>query len=245
MMKLRLLPLVLVAAGSLFALKFLGLLTSGGYVLSVPRTAQAQSPAELFTASVNKPADSKGEGEKEGDKPKSDAAPALPLAAPKPQNLLDRDAPVSAAERAILERLQERRQELDGRMRDLEMRESLLKAAEKRLESRLNELKELESKVRTSVDKKDEAEAAKFKALVTMYENMKPKDAAKVFDRLETRVLIDIVAQMNPRKMSDILAQMSAEAAEKFTVETASRSGQDKSPNNSELPKIEGRPSGG
>ena len=43
----------------------------------------------------------------------------------------------SPAERAILERLQERRPELDARAKELEMRESLLKAAEKRLEARV------------------------------------------------------------------------------------------------------------
>ena len=40
-------------------------------------------------------------------------------------------APVSASERAILERLQSRRQELEARAREIDIRESLLKAAEK------------------------------------------------------------------------------------------------------------------
>src|SRR5271163_1267047 len=43
----------------------------------------------------------------------------------------------SGAERAILERLQERRQELDTRARELDIRESLIKAAEKRMEGQL------------------------------------------------------------------------------------------------------------
>ena len=37
-----------------------------------------------------------------------------------------------------------------------------------------------------------------------MYENMRPKDAAKIFDRLDLKIQVDLVAQMNPRKMSDI-----------------------------------------
>src|SRR5262245_27851811 len=47
----------------------------------------------------------------------------------------------SPGERAVLERLQTRRQELDTRNRELEMRENLLKAAEKRLEAKVSELK--------------------------------------------------------------------------------------------------------
>ena len=53
----------------------------------------------------------------------------------------------SPGERAVLERLQERRQELDNRTRDLEMRENLLKAAEKRVEAKVGELKDVELRV--------------------------------------------------------------------------------------------------
>jgi hypothetical protein len=41
----------------------------------------------------------------------------------------------SAGERALLERLQERRQELDARARELDLREGMLKAAEKKLQT--------------------------------------------------------------------------------------------------------------
>ncbi len=149
---------------------------------------------------------------------------------------------VSPAERAILERLQERRQALESRARELDLREGLLKAAEKRLESRFGELKEFETRLNGALQKRDEAEAARFKGLVTMYESMKPKEAAKIFDRLDMKILVDVANQMNPRRMSDILALMSAEAAERLTVELANRAGSDKMQSTADLPKIEGRP---
>ena len=74
-----------------------------------------------------------------------------------------------------------------------------------------------------------------------MYEGMKPKDAAKVFDRLEMPVLIEIASQIAPRKMSDILGLMSTEAAERLTVELARRAGSDQSASAADLPKIEGK----
>ena len=111
---------------------------------------------------------------------------------------------MSAGERAVLESLQQRRQELETRARELEVRDSLLKAAEKRIEQRLQELKDTEARLTGAESKKDEAEVTKFKSLVTMYENMKAKDAAKVFDRLEMRILVEVVNRMNPRRMSDI-----------------------------------------
>src|SRR5262249_59379874 len=147
---------------------------------------------------------------------------------------------VPPAERAILERLSERRNELEARGRDLDMRESLLKAAEKQLETRINELRELESRVNTSMQNKADSEASRFKNLVTMYDNMKAKDAAKIFDRLDMRVLLEVASQINPRRMSDIMAQMQPEAAERLTIELALRAKE--KGDGTELPKIEGRP---
>ena len=78
-----------------------------------------------------------------------------------------------------------------------------------------------------------------------MYETMKPKDAAKIFDRLDIRVLIEVASQIKPQRMSEIMAQMSPEAAERLTVELAARSGGERTSIPSNLPKIDGRPSGG
>lgn len=145
----------------------------------------------------------------------------------------------SPAERALLARLAERREELEKRAKELDMRESLVLAAEKRLEGRVAKLKQLESRINAAVQAKDEEEEARFKNVITMYENMKAKDAARIFDRLELRVLAEVATKINPRRMSDILAQMSPEAAERLTIELARRA-KDQPP--AELPKIEGRP---
>jgi flagellar motility protein MotE (MotC chaperone) len=141
----------------------------------------------------------------------------------------------------LLERLSERRQELDKRGRELDIREGLIAEAEKRMEARLAEIKQGEAQLATAAEKKDEAETARFKSLVTMYENMKPRDAAKIFDRLEMSVLLEVASQINPRTMSEIMAQMQPDTAERLTVELASRAKAAAKPGG-ELPKIEGRP---
>ncbi len=171
--------------------------------------------------------------------------PAAPETKPAGTSIpLDNVAPPSGAERAILERLQQRREELDKRARELDIRESLIKAAEKRMEGELAELKQTEQRIVEETKQKNDAQAARFKSLVTMYENMKPRDAAKIFDRLETGVLLDVASKIEPRHMADIMAQMSPDSAERLTVELASKAQQGRltsaSPN--DLPKIEGRP---
>jgi flagellar motility protein MotE (MotC chaperone) len=173
-------------------------------------------------------------------KPAEVKAEPPPPGAPQPIDLTKPQ--MTAGERAVLESLMQRRQELEARAREIEVRENLLKASEQRIEARLQELAEAEAKLKGAVTKRDEAEVAKFKNLVSMYENMKAKEAAKVFDRLELRILVEVVNMMNPRRMSDILALMSTEAAERLTIEIANRSGPDRPAPATELPKIEGRP---
>ena len=108
---------------------------------------------------------------------------------------------------------------------------------------KLAEIKEGEAQLVTATQKKDEAEAARFKGLVTMYENMKPRDAAKIFDRLEIGVLLEVASQINPRTMSDILAQMSPEIGRAIDRRACEpRAAQHRKDGNGDLPKIEGRP---
>jgi flagellar motility protein MotE (MotC chaperone) len=130
---------------------------------------------------------------------------------------------MSPAERALVERLGERRDEIDARQRELDMREKLLETAERKLDGRVGELKAIEERLETKKDERDSAEAQGLKKLVIMYENMKPRDAARVFDRLPSDVLVPVVLQMNPRKMSEVMAAMNPEAAEKLTVSLATR----------------------
>ena len=113
------------------------------------------------------------------------------------------------------------------------------------MEGQLTELKATEARITVATQQKDEAQAARFKGLVTMYENMKPRDAAKIFDRLDTGVLLDVVSKIEPRKMADILALMSPDAAQHLTVELASQAQQVKQANGpNDLPKIQGQPAG-
>ncbi|MCC8948768.1 flagellar protein FlbB [Bradyrhizobium sp. Arg62] len=257
---IRVMPVVLVAIFGLMVLKVAGLVLDGGYVFADdtppagpagPSWAQQNfnfpgaGKAVVDSKIKADPGDITGSVEhkdaKKGEAPK----PAAPAAEPsKPDGVVvNLDAPpqVSASERAILERLQARRQELETRAREVEIRESLLKAAEKRIEAKVEEAKANDAKTNADAAAKAEADAARFKGIVTMYENMKPKDAAKVFDRLEMNVLYQIASQIQPRKMSDILGLMQPEAAERLTVELARRAGGDKSASTDDLPKIEGK----
>lgn len=149
----------------------------------------------------------------------------------------------SGAEREILQRLQQRREELDKRARELDIRENMVKAAEQRIGAHLAEIKEVEGRIKTETVQKNQAEADRFKGLVTMYESMKARDAAKIFNGLDMDVLIKVASAINPRTMADIMGQMSPDIAQRLTVALASKAqAAAKNEGPAELPKIEGRP---
>ncbi|MDB5580215.1 MAG: flagellar protein FlbB [Bradyrhizobium sp.] len=243
---IRVIPVVLIAILGLAVLKVAGLVIDGGYVFDYQSKPAAKSWAQdtfnFPSAGKGDPADITGTVAAKKEEAPKPAAPATEP--PKPDGVVlypEQTAPVSASERAILERLQSRRQELEARAREIDIRESLLKSAEKRIESKVDEMKAVESRISTASGAKSEIDAARFKGIITMYEGMKPKDAAKVFDRLEMSVLFEIASQIAPRKMSDILGLMQTEAAERLTVEMARRAGTDKAAAVADLPKIEGK----
>lgn len=236
MVSLRLLPVVTVAAGGLLFLKAVGLV-SGDLGGQGPRSVRAEDGGIPGLESAADGALTTG----------TTPAAAQPRpAGPQPLSAMPPAAPVSASERAILERLQERRQELDTRQRELDMRENLLRATERRLEQRANELRELEGRIAGLEQRRDEAEQARFRGVVSMYETMRPKDAARIFDTLDLAVLIEVARAMRPPKLADILAQMQPDPAKRLTTELARRPGlpgadpRQVSPD--ALPKIEGRP---
>lgn len=238
----RLVDAVAVAAGALLCLKVLGLASGAGNpdaahpndksgVAAQQNRAFAQAlvqarknyqpPDVLVTNAVRKPGETP-EQARPGASENADSA--LPASAAATATSEPGVLPPSPSERAILERLGERREEWQKKGKDIDLRERLLEDAHRKLEARINDLKALEEKAESEAAKRGESETANLKNLVTMYESMKPKDAARIFDRLSHDVLVPVVVQMNPRKMSEVLAVMAPEAAERLTVALATRS---------------------
>ena len=161
---IRVLPVVLVAIVGLAVLKIAGLVLDGGYVFDVQSSGEAgvtqeavlgAGDAELSRAlrratDAIRPTSPARRRPKKEEPPK----PAAPATEPaKPDGVVvfpDQTPQVSESERAILERLQERRQELEQRAREIEIRESLLKSAEKRIEGKVEEMKAVEARISTA-----------------------------------------------------------------------------------------------
>ena len=176
-----------------------------------PAPAKGEQKADAANSETAKAEPPKGGAEKATEPPKAGAA-----AAPnEPENITVPET--ITGEKTLLERLAVRRQQIDEKEKALAEREALLSAAEQRLEQRIAELKAADSDLKTTLEAKKN-EQVTIKPLVTMYEAMKPKDAAKIFEKLQLADLLPIAQAMNPRKLSDILAQLDPVMAGKLTV---------------------------
>jgi flagellar motility protein MotE (MotC chaperone) len=162
-----------------------------------------------------------------GEQPKSEeeaaaaAAAAAADAALEPE--VDDPYDYTDEEVDVLQQLAKRREELDLRARQLDEREALIQAAEQRMEQKMAELKALQATVEDLLKARSEQEEAELKSLVKMYENMKPKAAAKVFEEMDMDVLLDVVDRMNERKVAPILALVTPTRAKEITFELAQR----------------------
>ena len=117
----------------------------------------------------------------------------------------------------VLQKLSVRREALDAKQKDLDLRENLVKAAEARIDKKIAEMKELQSNIESMLKQVDRQDEEKLKKLVKIYENMKPKDAANILSTLELPVQLGVLGQMKEAKVSPILSAMDLQQAKLVT----------------------------
>lgn len=145
----------------------------------------------------------------------------------------------------LLDRLSSRRAELEAFEQELSVRASLVDAAERRVEERASTLEALEAQIASLVDERKRLEEEQFASIVSMFQTMKPKDAATIFDDLEIDVLVRVAKTMSPRKLAPVLAEMKTPRAQELTVrlaaETSANPEQIPSSDVAALPQIVGQ----
>lgn len=119
----------------------------------------------------------------------------------------------------ILQDLAERREALDLKSKEIDKRTIQLKVAEEEIDKKIAQLKEYEAKLKKLMGEYSAKEKVQLQSLVKMYSNMKPKDAARIFDTLDVDILASILRDMKPANSSAILSQMKAEKAKVVTTE--------------------------
>lgn len=251
MTTLRLFPVLLMATSALLGVKVLSLVLEGG--ASAPTgigvaMAQEAGPAGEQATAAEAPADAAAEtsdGASDGAADGGDGQSAEGNAA-EGEGALPAGLEVgsSIAERKVLESLSDRRRELDRREKQAELRQQLLEQTEDRLKQKADEIAQIEASIKALREEQERKKKEELQALVVMYEAMKPKDAARIFDRLDLDILLKVAREMKPRKMADVMARMSPEVSERLTVALVTgrkpRDEEAEAPAADALPKIMG-----
>ncbi len=123
--------------------------------------------------------------------------------------------PISDQE--LLQHFAERRAEIEKRTKEIEQREALLTAAEKRIDQKVSEMEKVRSDIQKLMSQGDEKQSAQLESLVKIYETMKPKEAARIFEELEMPVLLGVIQKMKENKSAPILASMDPVKAKEVT----------------------------
>lgn len=207
-----------------FAALLLVTITAKGYaVLNAFKTTPAQAESKAPDA----PAASAAAADK--------AAPATnsekPQAAEEAAKETPRDVTeFTPSELELLQSLRERRQQIADRETAITEREKVLSGLESQVEAKINELSTIKDQIeqiRNDIDQRSKkfrkSEDEQILSLVRVYEKMKPKDAAAIFNNLELTILLEIVKNTKEAKLAPIMAAMDPAKAKTLSAELAQR----------------------
>ncbi len=226
--KIRIVPMTIFAAALMLSFKVSDILNGIETSLDAFSVAKVQAqqppeappppPANLPTNNAPPPEDG---APPPGDIPPPPGEEADDTAQQEPEGDDPQDDPTlfTQTEIDLLQQLADRRERIEARAEEIELRAGLLGAAEKRIDKKIQEMKALELTIQKLIKTHDQQEEAKMQSLVKIYENMKPKDAARIFEELDINTLLSVAERMKERKLAPVMAKMNAQKAKEMTVE--------------------------
>jgi flagellar motility protein MotE (MotC chaperone) len=122
----------------------------------------------------------------------------------------------SVDESDFLFKLAERKKELDQREEDLNKKAAEVAKQKIEIESKLVQLEEYRSKISTLLKDRIASDSGKVDTLVQVYSNMKPIQAAQVFEKMDEDLVIEILSRMKKKNAADILNLIKTEKAQVF-----------------------------
>jgi flagellar motility protein MotE (MotC chaperone) len=141
------------------------------------------------------------------------------------------NTPVSQAEpnldrtgmRNLLEALRRREAAVTQRETDLNMRAKALDVAQVEIERRIEALEAAEKRLEATLSVAQTASEDDLAKLTSVYENMKPKDAAALFEAMEPDFAAGFIARMRPDTAAKVMSGLNPQAAYSISVILAGR----------------------
>lgn len=123
----------------------------------------------------------------------------------------------------LLASIRARETELDTERKRLADRAQTLAVAETKLAEQLAAFETAQKNLESTLAMADQAAERDIARMTTVYENMKPEDAARIFERMDVSFAAGLLARMRPDLAAQVLTGMNADAAYAVTLTIASR----------------------
>lgn len=91
---------------------------------------------------------------------------------------------------------------------EINRREQELLGLQQQMETRMGELRGLENRLQGMLQDADDTQASKFKQLVDMYANMKPRVAAQALTNMDETIAVKILTGMKSKESGEVLSYM-------------------------------------
>jgi len=124
---------------------------------------------------------------------------------------------------SLLAAIREREDQLSAEEQRLAERRQTLNVAEAKLAEQLAAFETAQKNLEKTLALADEAAERDIARMTTVYENMKPGDAAKIFERMDVAFAAGLLARMRPELAAQVLTGMPADTAYAVTLTIASR----------------------
>ncbi|WP_299672840.1 hypothetical protein [uncultured Roseobacter sp.] len=123
----------------------------------------------------------------------------------------------------MLQAFQEREARLAQREEQIDMRMKALSVADEEIERRLVNLQQAEASLRELLALANTAAEDDLARLTSVYENMKPKEAAALFEEMEPAFAAGFLGRMRPDAAAGVMAGLSPQTAYSISVILAGR----------------------
>lgn len=182
--------------------------TEGRFVSPIKQVQAAAEPKKEEHAKAETPAPAADKAKPEAGKPQEAA---------KPQVAKTETATPESPESDLYKQLAGRRDQLDKRAQELDDREAFAVITEKRVDQKIKEMEVMRTQLQTLLGQASAAQQAQLENLVKIYEIMKPKEAAKIFETLDMPILLGVVQKMKAARTAAVMAEMNPEKAKEIT----------------------------
>ncbi len=118
-------------------------------------------------------------------------------------------------------KLNERKKALDLREQELNALEEELHKQKTEVEARIGKLEQIRTEISSVLKERVDVDEQRIATLVDFYSNMKPKQAAEIFNELNEDLAVEVLSRMKKKNAAGIMNLLNADKArmlsEKFT----------------------------